>query len=216
MARPGPKKSLLQKNLDRDVRAACAHLRGCDPVMATLIDRYGTYRLEARTNYFQLLMGTVVSQQLSTKAAASIYARLQENLGTKSPRPGDVLAAREADLRSAGLSGSKVTYIRNVAEAFAKPHMGPKSFEKRSDSEVTELLTSIKGIGEWSADMFLMFALNRMNVFPVGDLGLRNAMVRQYRMRKTGSLRRFHRIAERWQPYRTVGSLYLWQSYDSV
>ncbi len=206
----------VQTGLDRRLRAACAHLRRNDPVVAALIDHHGAYRLEATTNYFQLLLETVINQQLSTKAALSIYGRLKENLGTRSVRPRDIMNARESDLRSAGLSRSKVTYIRNVAEAFSQSRMGPKTFARLSDEEVVARLTSIKGIGEWSAHMFLMFALNRLDVFPIGDLGLRNAMTRRYRMRKTGSLRRFHRIADKWRPYRTVGSLYLWQSYDNI
>ena len=206
----------LQAGLNRRMRTACGHLRSSDPVVAALIDHHGTYRLEATTNYFQLLLETVINQQLSTKAALSIYKRLKENVGRQSPRPADILAASEQDLRSAGLSRSKVTYIRNVAEAFSQSRMGPRTFARLSDQEIIARLTSIKGIGEWSAHMFLMFALNRLDVFPIGDLGLRNAMTRQYRMRKTGSLRRFDRIADKWRPYRTVGSLYLWQSYDNT
>jgi DNA-3-methyladenine glycosylase II len=204
---------VAQTALDREIGVALAHLRSRDPVVAALIDVHGPCKLDATRDYFQLMLGTVISQQLSTKAARSIYYRLVEMLGGK-PRPRHVLAASDAALLGVGLSRSKVKYVRNVAEAFASRRMGPASFARLSDDEVIGRLTAIKGIGEWSAHMFLMFGLNRLDVFPIGDLGLRNAMVRQYRLRRPPSPRRLHRIGEAWRPYRTIGSLYLWMSYD--
>jgi DNA-3-methyladenine glycosylase II len=212
---------VVQNRLDREIAKAIAHLRSRDAVVAALIDAHGPCKLDATRDYFVLMMGTVISQQLSTKAARSIYDRLFDTLGGKSRprrrprlRPKDILAATDQQLLGAGLSRSKVGYVRNVAAAFTSHRMGPRTFARLSDQEVVDKLTAIKGIGEWSAHMFLMFGLNRLDVFPVGDLGLRNAMVKAYGLRKNPSVKRLHRIGDAWRPYRTIGSLYLWMSYD--
>jgi DNA-3-methyladenine glycosylase II len=202
-----------QAALDREVARATRHLRRRDPVIAATVKAHGPVSMDASSDYFQLLVGTVVTQQLSTKAAQSIYNRLTALLGGRL-RPARVLEARDEDLRSVGLSRSKVQYVKNVAEAFTTRRMGPRTFARLSDDEVIERLTEIKGIGEWSAHIFLMFALARLDVFPVGDLGLRNAMKRAYHLRGTPSVKRLHKIADAWRPYRTVGSLYLWKTYD--
>lgn len=214
MAWLDPTNVKTQEDLDHVVQKGVRHLRTADPVVAGLIRRFGIHRMETTRNYFQVMLETVISQQLSTKAAASIYGKLVDNLGGKLPRPRDVLAASDAQLRGAGLSRSKAAYVRNVAEAFAGRRMGAKTFERMNDEEVIATLTSIKGIGDWSAHMFLIFALNRLDVFPLGDLGLRNAMFVQYGLRKNTSHKRLTRIADAWRPYRTLGTLYLWKSYD--
>jgi len=202
--------------LDREIEKAMAHLRSRDAVVASLIDTYGPCKLDATRDHFQLMLGTVISQQLSTKAAQSIYNRLVQELGAggRLLRPKQILAATDEQLLGVGLSRSKVAYVRNVARAFASRRMGPGSFAALSDEEVVEKLTAIKGIGEWSAHMFLIFGLSRLDVFPVGDLGLRNAIVKSYRLRKNPTLKRLHRIGDAWRPYRTIGSLYLWMTYD--
>jgi len=214
MGWPDDRLTTDQKHLDAEMRKAAKHLRRSDAVMAELVERFGVHRLEASRSYFQLMVATVISQQLSTKAANSIYKRLVDSLGGHPLRPRLVLEASHEQLRSAGLSNSKATYLHNLAEAFTARRMGPKTFARMRDEEVIAALTSIKGIGEWSAHMFLMFGLCRMDIFPIGDLGLRNAMVKAYGLRKSTALKRYHRIAEAWSPYRTVGSLYLWRTYD--
>jgi DNA-3-methyladenine glycosylase II len=161
------------------------------------------------------MVETVISQQLSTRAATAIYRRLIEAVGRRTPRPVDVLRLSPNTLKQAGLSRSKIEYIRNVAEAFRSRRVGHRSFKGMTDAEVVDTLTDIKGIGEWSAHMFMIFALGRLDVFPVGDLGLRNAMGRAYRMRRPPSPKRLTQIAEAWRPYRTVGTWYLWESYDN-
>lgn len=203
-----------QTNVDRAVQNAVRHLRRGDAVMAALIRRFGTYQLSFGRNYFQLMVGTVVSQQLSVKAAKTIYDRVVEATGGGPPTPAAFLSVSERRLRECGLSRSKASFVKNVAAAFQEWRMGPKRWAEKSDDEVTEMMTSIKGIGPWSAQMFLMFALCRMDVFPIGDLSLRNSMAREYGLRKNAPLRRFEKIADGWRPYRTVGSLYIWQSAD--
>jgi DNA-3-methyladenine glycosylase II len=197
------------------VRDAIAHLRRCDDVLAKLIERYGPCTLKPSADYFNVLVETVISQQLSTSSAKAIYARLVELSGRRRPRPIDVLTARDDELLGVGLSRSKTEYIRNVAGVFRRNRMGPKTFARMDDEEVKALLTSIKGIGEWSAHMFLIFALHRLDVFPVGDLGLRKAIARQYRLRKPASIERIRKVGDRWKPFRTVGTWYLWESYDN-
>jgi DNA-3-methyladenine glycosylase II len=205
-----------QQGLDREMESAVAHLRRCDPVVASLIERFGSCELRATRNAFQVMLETIVSQQLSTRAASAIYARLSAAMGGRSPRPASLLAMTGAQLLSCGLSRSKVDYVRNVARAFETHRLSRRSFASMSDEEVASTLLAIKGVGEWSVHMFLIFALNRLDVFPVGDLGLRRAMAARYRLRRDASPRRYHGIADAWRPYRTVGTLYLWRSYDGV
>lgn len=195
--------------------AAVKHLRQSDPVMAGLVERFGRQQMSFSRNYFQLMVGTVVAQQLSTKAARTIYGRVVDATGGGVPTTAAILALSDARLRKCGLSRSKASFVKNVAVAFDEWRMGPKRWAKKSDDEVIAMMTSIKGIGDWSAQMFLMFALCRLDVFPVGDLGLRNAMAVEYGLRKNTPTRRFEKIADAWNPYRTVGSMYLWNSADA-
>jgi DNA-3-methyladenine glycosylase II len=204
----------LQAGLDRELRAAARHLSRSDPVMAELVARLGSYELRATTNAFQVMVETIVSQQLSTRAAQSIYGRLARALGARSPRPRAVLRLSPADLVACGLSRSKASYLLNAADAFEQGRFTRRTFARMSDEEVIATLTSTKGVGDWSAHMFLIFALNRLDVFPVGDLSLRKTMIARYRLRRNARPERFERIAEKWRPYRTVGTLYLWRSYD--
>jgi DNA-3-methyladenine glycosylase II len=171
--------------------------------------------LEPHDTYFPVLVETVISQQLSTLAAKAIYKRLVATVGGRVPRPIDITNTSDEILLNIGFSKSKVRYIKNAADAFRSRRMGPKTFAAMSDDQVIECLTAIKGIGEWSAHMFLIFALGRLDVFPVGDLGLRNAMIRAYSPKRPPSLGWYQRIGDRWRPYRTIGTWYLWESYDN-
>ncbi len=200
--------------LDQTVRKATRHLRRSDDVLAGLIKQHGVYRFEPTRSYFQVMVETIISQQLSTKAASTIYHRLVDALGGKPVRPSDIIAVGDHVMTSAGLSRSKASFIRNVAEWFQSTRPGPARFARLNDEEVLAMLTDIKGIGPWSAHMFLMFALHRLDVFPIGDLGLRNAMKAHYRLRKNAPDSRYQRIAAAWKPYRTIGSLYMWKGYD--
>lgn len=199
---------------DPDILGAVENVRGRDAVLDGLIDRYGPCTLKPSPDHFSVLVETVISQQLSTLAAKAIYGRLVDLVGKPRPRPVDILGATEKGLRAIGFSRSKVEYVKNVALVFHKKRMGPRTFARMENDEVAAFLTSIKGIGEWSAQMFLIFALGRLDVFPVGDLGLRNAMARAYRLRKPPAPKRLQEIGNRWRPYRTIGTWYLWESYD--
>lgn len=198
------------------MRAAMQHLDRSDPVVAALIGRFGAYPLSGTRSPFQVMLETIVSQQLSTIAAGAIYGRLSRAMGPGAPRPQALLQLSRDELLACGLSRSKADYVRNVALAFEERRLGRRSFARLDDAAAMESLTSIKGVGDWSAHMFLIFALHRLDVFPVGDLGLRKAMASQYRLRRNTPTSRYHRIADAWRPYRTVGSLYMWKSYDGT
>ena len=190
------------------------YLRSRDGVLAPLIDRHGPCTLQPQKQYFPVMIETVISQQLSTKAARAIYKRLIGLVGRNCPRPADIIRIPDKDLRGIGFSRSKTSYIKNVAELFQSRRARPGKFSRMSDEEVTSLLTEVKGIGDWSAHMFLIFALGRLDVFPVGDLGLRNALVRMYRLWKPAP-EDLQKIGNCWSPYRTIGTWYLWESYDN-
>ncbi len=197
------------------IKIAVDYLRRRDDVLGSLIEQHGPCTLKPARVYFPVLVEAVISQQLSTRVAKAIYGRLLGLYDRPFPRPADVLATDDKVLTAAGLSRSKAVYLKNVAEFFSEKRMGPAKFARMSDQEVAACLTRIKGIGEWSAQMFLIFALNRLDVFPAGDLGLQNAVARCYRLRKPPSRRRLERIGELWRPYRTIGTWYLWESYDN-
>jgi DNA-3-methyladenine glycosylase II len=202
-----------QQEINRDFQAAVAHLRRRDAVLGALIERVGPYQLRAKRSPFEVMLQTIVSQQLSSRAADTIYARLATAMG--SARPEGILSLSDDELRSCGLSRAKAAYVKNVALDFSARRYTRRSFARLDDDAIIAALTSIKGVGDWSAHIFLIFALHRMDVFPIGDLGLRNGMLKTYGLRKSTKLARLERIAEAWRPYRTVGSLYMWRSYDS-
>ena len=198
----------------KDFQAALKHLRRSDAVLGALIDRVPPYDIRAGRSPFEVMLQTIVSQQLSSKAADSIYARLVAAMGGGPARPERLLALSDEQLRACGLSRAKTAYVRNVAEDFEARGYTRRSFAKLDDHAVMDALITIKGVGEWSAHIFLIFALQRMDVFPIGDLGLRKGMLQTYRLRANTKPARLERIAEAWRPYRTVGSLYMWRGYD--
>jgi DNA-3-methyladenine glycosylase II len=192
------------------------HLEGADPVLKEAIANIKLKPRVLRTGYFHALARSIIGQQLSVGAAASIFTKVQKLFRTTSfPTPATFLAMPEQELRQAGLSQAKVGYIRNVAE-FILAH--PKEFKKLetlSDEEIIALLTQIKGIGRWTAEMFLIFCLGRDDVYSHGDLGLRTALKNIYKLRKLPSPQRAKKITDKWKPYRSHGSLYLWASLDN-
>jgi len=208
------KNSVRDGDFDRRLRAATRHVTRCDPVVARIARDHGCFDVCTTRSAFQVMLETIISQQLSTKASASIYGRLRALMPRGVPRPSHVLVLNDAQLRTSGLSRSKAQYVRNAAVAFSSRRFGAAALAHLDDEGVIARLTEIKGVGEWSAHMFLIFALHRLDVFPIGDLGLRNAMKAQYRLRGAPRDQRLHRIADAWRPYRTVGTLYLWKSYD--
>ena len=158
------------------------------------------------------LVRTIVGQQLSTKAARSIYGRLTALFGDRPPTPRELLSTDEKLLRASGLSGPKVRYLRDLAHRVVSGELDLPSLHDLPDDEVIERIVAVKGLGRWSADMFLMFHLGREDVLPVGDLGVRRAAERAYGLPEVPDVETLQNLARPWSPYRTLASFYLWES----
>lgn len=197
-----------------DYSAAVAHLRRADPVLAKIIAQYGPCSLRLDRRYFRLLVEAILSQQLSTKAAATITARFYDVL-QRQIVPAAILELRDTEFRSAGVSRQKTAYLRDLAAKWRAGAINPRRFARTPDEEIIAMLTQVKGIGRWTAEMFLMFALGRPDVLPVDDLGFRNALKYAYRLRKPPDAKRVHALAEKWRPYRSIATWYLWASLDN-
>jgi 3-methyladenine DNA glycosylase/8-oxoguanine DNA glycosylase len=196
------------------LRRAVAHLKRSDPVMAGIIERIGPCRLTIhRDPHFPHLVGTICYQQLAGAAAAAIHRRVLDLCGG-TPRPRDILSKTDAELRGAGLSRQKIAYLRDLA-AKVEDGLPLHRLSAMSDEAVMEALTSVKGIGQWTAEIYLMFRLGRPDVLPVDDYGLRKAMQRAWRKRALPKPEWMRRTSEPWRPWRTVASWYLWQSIDT-
>ena len=208
----------------RPVRAtpkAVATLRAADPVMARLVDEHGALvkrdlARERPGDAYGALLRSIVGQQLSTKAARTIYGRMAEIFGGRAPTPRELLDADPDLIRAAGLSRPKIAYLRDLALHVEEGTLELHRLPDLPDEEVSAQLTAIKGLGQWTADMFLMFHLGRPDVLPVGDQGIRRAVQVQYRMRKLPDPKRLETLARPWRPYRTLACLYLWSSLDNV
>ena len=207
----------------RTVRATpkiVAELAASDPVMARLIEEHGALvkrdlKNERPGDAYGALLRSIVGQQLSTKAARTIYGRMLELFDGHAPSPKQLLAADPDAIRAAGLSRPKIAYLRDLARHVEDGELELDRLDELSDEKIIEELTAVKGIGEWSAHMFLMFHLGRPDVLPVGDQGIRNAIKAQYRLRKIPDAKRMEKIAKPWRPYRTLACLYLWSSLDN-
>jgi DNA-3-methyladenine glycosylase II len=199
------------------IRRAEDHLRANDPVMASIIKQVGRCGLgrSKREDPFIAIIEAIVWQQLSTRAAATIYARFLKLFPGGRPTPAAILAASDENMRAAGLSRGKIAYLRDLATKVLDGTVHLESLETMADADVVATMTKVKGIGQWSAEMFLMFRLQRADVLPVGDLGIVNAIQRHYRLRKRPTPERMLKIAEQWRPYRSVASWYLWASLDA-
>jgi DNA-3-methyladenine glycosylase II len=195
---------------------AQAHLKRADAVMLALIDRYGDCTIQPQSRYFAVLCQSIISQQLSTKAADTIGERFFALYPAgEDVTPAQVQATSDEQLHAIGISRSKASYIKNLAEAFLTSKLQPAEFAKLADEEVAQRLILVKGIGRWTADMFLIFALNRWDILPVGDLGVKKAVQIQYQLPELPSVKQLIDIGAAWQPYRSVASWYLWRSLDN-
>lgn len=196
-------------------------LRSADPVMRRLIDQHGPLDEEERRRGRPLepygaLVRSIVGQQLSTKAARSIYERLTTLFDGRTPTPAELLDADPEEVRSVGLSRPKVGYLRSLAEHVQSGELELDRLSELPDDEVSEQLTAVKGLGQWTADMFLIFHLRRPDVLPVGDLGIRRAVEREYDLPELPDAARLMEIGEPWRPHRSLASLYLWRSLDNA
>ena len=200
--------------------AADAHLAQ-DPVMAGLIERFGgpiahEEDAEPRTDLYGALLRSITGQQLSVKAAAAIYGRLIARFGDRAPTPEELLADDPDELRTAaGLSRAKTASLRSLAEHVLDGRLRLDALAELPDEEVIAELVAVKGIGEWTAHMYLMFTLNRPDVLPTGDQGIKNAVMTAYDLDAAPKPDALTEIAEPWRPHRTRACLYLWRSLDN-
>jgi DNA-3-methyladenine glycosylase II len=201
-----------------DQPLAVEHLRAADLVMRALIDEVGANglgdpRAGRPADAYGALMRSIVGQQLSTRSARAIYGRLTDRFGGRTPTPAEVLADDPDELRrAAGLSHAKVAYLRSLAEHVLDGSLELDRLDALPDDQAIAELVAVKGIGEWSAHLFLMFQLGRPDVLAVGDLGIRRAVMLRYGLPKLPSPAELERIAEPWRPYRTLACRYLWRS----
>jgi len=198
------------------ITAAIDHLHDADPVMGKLIGQVGPFTLRPERDRFRLLVRSIVSQQISTKAARSIRARLEGLL----PR-GQIIAENLArltpeEIRSAGLSQRKAEYVLDLSRRVLDGRLRIRQLGRLSDEAVIEQLIQVKGIGRWTAQMFLIFSLGRLDVFPHDDLGVRTAIRSLYRLGELPDKKTSHRIAGPWRPYATVASWYCWRHSDGA
>ncbi len=201
--------------------AARKQLAASDPTMAALIERVGEIDLATRlarrkeerpNDAYGALLRAIVGQQLSTKAARTIYGRVLELFDGSTPSPEQLLEAEESDLRAAGLSGRKVEYVRDLASHVIAGELELDRLDQLDDEEVIEEIVAVRGLGVWTAEMFLMFHLERPDVLSGGDLGIRKAVQIEYGLEEMPAPAKVLEIGEPWRPHRSLASLYLWES----
>jgi len=196
------------------MRKAINHLKKADPVMAAIIAKAGPYRAARTDPVFQTLVRSIVYQQLHGKAALTIFNRLAEAVKVNPMTPVAVLKLRPQKMRAVGLSKQKTLYIRELARLTRDGEIQFERLPEMEDAAIIETLTRVKGVGVWTVQMFLMFALQRPNVLPVGDLAVRAAMKKAYGLAELPKPQEMERIAEAWHPYCSVASWYLWRSLE--
>jgi DNA-3-methyladenine glycosylase II len=194
------------------LRQACRHLSRADRVLRRLIRQIGPCLLAPRPQHFAVLCDSIIAQQLSAMVAEAIFARFAALFPGKNPTPRAVLRTPLPRLRQAGLSRQKAGYLKDLAAAFLDGRIPRRLIARGSNEELIAALRSVHGIGRWTAEMFLMFSLNRLDVMPVDDLGIQKAIQRCYGLRRLPSAATIRRLAKPWHPYETVSCWYLWQS----
>ncbi|MBK8701711.1 MAG: DNA-3-methyladenine glycosylase 2 family protein [Saprospiraceae bacterium] len=194
-----------------------SHLRK-DKILRKIVDLNSPPSRASSNDVYESLLGSIVSQQLSTKAAETIYRRLLALYEDRGAHPEHILQTSHEELRACGLSNQKAMYVKNLAEYFLKVPKDNKYWNKLDDDEIIGRLSSIKGIGKWTVQMTLMFTLNRPDVFPVDDLIIRNSIISYYKLQATGKELHevLHRVAEKWRPYRSFACFYLWTNKDNL
>lgn len=202
--------------MNNEFQKALEHLQQNDSVLSSIISNYGNRNLTPHRKYFNLLLGAIIGQQLSMKAARSIRNRVFQYFN-ETPTPQKILETEDQILRSLGLSNAKVRYVKDLSHKILTGELNLKRISKRSDEEIINELTKVKGIGVWSAHMFLIFVLARLNVLPTSDLGIRKAVMINYGLKKLPNEQKIKLIARKnnWEPYCSVASLLLWHSLDN-
>jgi DNA-3-methyladenine glycosylase II len=202
---------------DASARQAAEHLTKNDPLLAPIIRSAGPCSIRPHKNYYQELVESIVSQQLSIKAAATILKRFIELFGGEFPAPDQILEKDVEELRSVGLSRGKATYVRDLAQHVVDGKVKLDHLDSLSNDQVIAELTAVKGIGEWTAHMFMMFCMGRMDILAHGDLGIKNGVQKLYGIKTLPDAAVIQNIAKKnhWNPYETVACWYIWKSIDN-
>ncbi|MGE3960272.1 MAG: DNA-3-methyladenine glycosylase [Dehalococcoidia bacterium] len=206
----------MPRRLRFSAAAAYRHLRAVDPVVAGLMDLHGPYRPRPAMDHYESLLRTILFQQLNGTAAATVRDRWLALYGDRYPTPSELLATTDDAFRAAGVSRQKAGYMRDVATHVRAGTLDLDAIETLPDLEVARQITAVKGLGEWSAHMFLMFQLGRPDVMPVGDYGVRNGMRIAYGLPAMPTPAEAIEIGAKWAPYRSVGAWYMWRAVDTV
>lgn len=196
-------------------RQILEHFRERDPKMAQVIQEVGPFLLKRNRKYFVVLCRSIVSQQISTRAADTIYIRFRKLFDGKAPTPQRVAGLTEDTLRAAGLSRQKAAYLKDLGRRFLDGTLRPRQLNYLDNEAVIDRLTQVHGIGRWTAEMFLIFSLNRLDVLPVGDLGLLAAVQKIYGMKTRPDAKRVRALGEKWNPYETIATWYGWRSLNA-
>ena len=193
---------------------AVRHLKRRDKILKPIIEKVGPCTLNPDPDAFVILVRAIISQQISTKAAKSIFQKLETLLKPKKVRPKNVLAVKDEDLKSAGLSTSKRAFLTDLATKVINKEVRLQDTPGMSDEDVIQHLLPVKGIGRWTAEMFLIFALGRLDVLPLADLGLVTALKTHYDLPEKPSKEEFLKVTEPWRPYASIGTWYMWRTFD--
>lgn len=207
----------MSDSFRNQLHTASDYLRATDPVLAPVIARYGLPTILPHRNYYEALVGEIISQQLSVKAARSIHDRFLALFQGTFPDPKTILEREVEELRTAGLSRAKATYIRDLAERIIAGEVRFDHFDQLDNQTISAELTAVKGIGEWTSHMFLMFCMGRLDVLAYGDLGIRVGVTELYELPSLASPDQVKIIAKEnhWHPYETVACWYVWASRDN-
>lgn len=185
-----------------------------DPVLSGIIDIIGDYTLKKKSHHFSVLVESIISQQIATSAAEAIFKRFK-GLYPRFPTAAEIRSTRKSKLSAAGLSSMKIEYLKDLARHVDEGILDIKSLSKMNDEDVIVQLTQVKGIGRWTAEMFLIFSLGRQDVFPVDDLGLRKGVQMAFSLQDIPKPKEVEKLGERWKPYRTIATWYLWKSLQT-
>jgi len=215
-SRPAPYRSKSVGTLaDRKVwQRGIRYLKRNDPILARIISRVGPVKFELDDDHYEAVVGSIIYQQLAGSAARAILNRFKQLYGGRIPSPREYLATDVEKLRGSGLSPQKISYIKDLAERLENGTLDLERLENLPDEEALNQLDAVRGIGRWTAEMYLIFKLGRTDVLPVDDLGLRKAAQKAYRLRKLPTRDRFEQLAEKWHPYSSISTFYLWKSLE--
>lgn len=198
----------------QDIDAALIHLEDADPKLADVISRVGPFTLRPNSDRFGMLVRSIISQQVSTKAAQAIRKKLEDMLLPETISPESIARKTAEELRSVGVSNQKASYLLDLSAHVLDERLVLRTIGRKTDAEIIEQLTAVKGIGEWTAQMFLIFALGRMDVLPHGDFGLRSALRTLHSLDDLPDKNTSLRLAEPWRPYASVATWYCWRMLD--